>query len=57
LESTGKKLLVVSVLMRQQTILCNAEKRIILDRILSLNPAHIKPVVRGRPDKILRLAL
>jgi hypothetical protein len=43
-----KKLLVVSELMRQQTILCNAESRSIPDRIVSLYQAHIRPIVRGK---------
>ena len=43
-----KKLLVVSELMRQQTILCNAWSRSIPDRIVSLNQAHIRPIVRGK---------
>jgi hypothetical protein len=34
--------------MRQQTILCNAWSRSIPDRIVSLNQAHIRPIVRGK---------
>ena len=43
-----KKLLVVSELVRQQTILCNAKSRSIPDRKVSLYQAHIRPIVRGK---------
>jgi IS5 family transposase len=43
-----QKLLVVSELVRQQTILYHADSRSIPDRIVSLCQAHIRPIVRGK---------
>ncbi|MCP9826499.1 IS5 family transposase [Synechococcus sp. EJ6-Ellesmere] len=43
-----QKLLVVSKLVRQQTILYCADSRSIPDRIVSLYQAHIRPIVRGK---------
>ena len=43
-----KKLLVVSELVRQQTILYQADSRSIPDRIVSLFQSHIRPIVRGK---------
>lgn len=43
-----QKLLVVSELVRQQTILYHAESRSIPDRIVSLYQSHIRPIVRGK---------
>jgi hypothetical protein len=43
-----QKLLVVSELVRQQTILYHADSRSIPDRIVSLYQAHIRPIVRGK---------
>jgi hypothetical protein len=43
-----RKLLVVSELVRQQTILYHADSRSIPDRIVSLYQAHIRPIVRGK---------
>jgi hypothetical protein len=43
-----QKLLVVSELVRQQTILYHADSRSIPDRIGSLCQAHIRPIVRGK---------
>jgi hypothetical protein len=43
-----QKLLVVSELVRQQTILYHADRRSIPDRIVSLCQAHIRPIVRGK---------
>jgi IS5 family transposase len=43
-----RKLLVVSELFRQQTILYHADTRSIPDRIVSLCQAHIRPIVRGK---------
>ena len=43
-----QKLLVVSELVRQQTILNHSESRIIPDRIVSLSQAHVRPIVRGK---------
>ena len=43
-----QKLLVVSELARQQTILDQSDSRSIPDRIVSLGQAHIKPIVRGK---------
>jgi hypothetical protein len=43
-----QKLLVVSELVRQQTILYYADTRSIPDRIVSLCQAHIRPIVRGK---------
>ena len=45
---TYQKLLVVSELVRQQTILYHADSRSIPDRIVSLSQAHIRPIVRGK---------
>jgi IS5 family transposase len=45
---TYHKLLVVSELMRQQTILYHSDSRSIPDRIVSLRQAHIRPIVRGK---------
>ena len=42
------KLLVVSELVRQQNILYNSKSRSIPDRIVSLNQAQIRPIVRGK---------
>ena len=42
------KLLVVSELVRQQTILYHTDSRSIPDRIVSLYQAHIRPIVRGK---------
>jgi hypothetical protein len=41
-------LLVISELVRQQTILYHADSRSIPDRIGSLCQAHIRPIVRGK---------
>ena len=43
-----QKLLVISELVRQQTILYHADRRSIPDRIVSLCQAHIRPIVRGK---------
>jgi hypothetical protein len=43
-----QKLLVVSELVRQQTILYHADSRSIPDRIVSLYQSHIRPIVRGK---------
>ena len=43
-----QKLLVISELVRQQTILYHADNRSIPDRIVSLCQAHIRPIVRGK---------
>lgn len=43
-----QKLLVISELLRQQTILYHADSRSIPDRIVSLSQAHIRPIVRGK---------
>jgi hypothetical protein len=43
-----QKLLVISELLRQQTILYHADSRSIPDRIVSLYQAHIRPIVRGK---------
>ena len=43
-----QKLLVISELVRQQTILYHADSRSIPDRIVSLGQAHIRPIVRGK---------
>jgi hypothetical protein len=43
-----QKLLVVSELVRQQTILYHADNRSIPDRIVSLCQAHVRPIVRGK---------
>jgi len=43
-----RKLLVISELVRQQTILYHADSRSILDRIVSLCQAHIRPIVLGK---------
>jgi len=43
-----QKLLVVSELVRQQTILYHADSRSIPARIVSLCQAHIRPIVRGK---------
>jgi IS5 family transposase len=43
-----QKLLVVSELVRQQTILYHSDSRSIPDRIVSLYQAHIRPIVRGK---------
>lgn len=43
-----QKLLVISELVRQQTILYHADSRSIPDRIVSLCQAHIRPIVRGK---------
>jgi IS5 family transposase len=43
-----QKLLVVSELVRQQTILYYSDSRSIPDRIVSLYQAHIRPIVRGK---------
>lgn len=43
-----QKLLVVSELVRQQTILYHADSRRIPDRIVSLCQGHIRPIVRGK---------
>jgi hypothetical protein len=43
-----QKLLVVSELVRQQNILHHSDSRSIPDRIVSLNQAHIRPIVRGK---------
>jgi hypothetical protein len=45
---TYLKLLVVSELVRQQTILYHTDSRSIPDRIVSLYQAHIRPIVRGK---------
>jgi transposase len=45
---TYQKLLVVSEVVRQQTILYHADSRSIPDRIVSLSKAHIRPIVRGK---------
>jgi IS5 family transposase len=46
--NTYQKLLVVSELVRQQTILYHADSRSIPDRIVSLYQAHIRSIVRGK---------
>ncbi len=43
-----QKLLVISKLVRQQTILYHADNRSIAERIVSLCQAHIRPIVRGK---------
>jgi IS5 family transposase len=43
-----QKLLVVSELVRQQTILDQSDSRSIPGRIVSLSQAHIRPIVRGK---------
>jgi hypothetical protein len=43
-----QKLLVVSELVRQQTLLYHTDSRSIPDRIVSLCQAHIRPIVRGK---------
>jgi hypothetical protein len=43
-----QKLLVVSDLVRLQTILHHGDTRSIPDRIVSLGQAHIRPIVRGK---------
>jgi hypothetical protein len=43
-----QKLLVVSELVRQQTILYHADSRSIPDRIVSLFQSHVRPIVRGK---------
>ena len=43
-----QKLLVISELVRQQTILYHADSRSIPDRIVSLFQSHIRPIVRGK---------
>jgi hypothetical protein len=43
-----RKLLVISELVRQQTILYHADSRSIPDRIVSLCQSHIRPIVRGK---------
>jgi transposase len=43
-----QKLLVISELVRQQTILYHADSRSIPDRIVSLCQAHARPIVRGK---------
>jgi IS5 family transposase len=43
-----QKLLVVSELVRQQTILYHGDSRSIPDRIVSLSQAHIRPIVHGK---------
>ena len=40
--------MVVSELVRQQTILYQSESRSIPDRIVSLSQAHVRPIVRGK---------
>lgn len=45
---TYHKLLVVSELMRQQTILYHSDSRSIPERIVSLRQAYIRPIVRGK---------
>jgi hypothetical protein len=42
------KLLVISELYRQQSILLNAETRSIPDRIVNLVQRHVRPIVRGK---------
>jgi hypothetical protein len=43
-----QKLLVVSEMVRQQTVLYHSDSRSIPDRIVSLRQAHIRPIVRGK---------
>ena len=43
-----QKLLVVSELVRQQSILYHSDSKSIPDRIVSLYQAHIRPIVRGK---------
>jgi transposase, IS5 family len=43
-----QKLLVVSELVRQQTILYHSDSRSIPDRIVSLSQSHVRPIVRGK---------
>jgi IS5 family transposase len=43
-----QKLLLVSELVRQQTILEQSDSRSIPDHIVSLGQAHIRPIVRGK---------
>ena len=43
-----QKLLVISELVRQQTILYHADSRSIPARIVSLCQAHVRPIVRGK---------
>ena len=43
-----QKLLVVSELVRQQTILYHSDSKSIPDRIVSLYQAHIRPIIRGK---------
>ena len=40
--------MVVSELVRQQTILYHSERKSIPDRIVSLSQAHVRPIVRGK---------
>ena len=40
--------MVVSELVRQQTILYHSESKSISDRIVSLTQAHVRPIVRGK---------
>ena len=40
--------MVVSELVRQQTILYHSESKSIPDRIVSLSQAHVRPIVRGK---------
>ena len=43
-----QKLLVVNELVSQQDILYHADSISIPDRIFSLGPAHVRPIVRGK---------
>jgi len=43
-----QKLLIVSELVRQQTILDQSDSRSIPDRIVSLGRPHVRPIVRGK---------
>ena len=43
-----QKLLMISELVRQQTILYHTDIRSIYDRIVSLCQANIRPIVRGK---------
>ena len=43
-----RKLLVISELVRQQSIMYYSESRSIPDRIVSLTQPHIRPIVRGK---------
>ena len=43
-----RKLLVISELVRLQTILYHSKSKSIADRIVSLSQAHVRPILRGK---------